>query len=57
MSQDIFNSEAKFEEAVIALLQEHGWSKDVIKNPTEADLLKNRAERNNEPLGGVKYIE
>lgn len=43
-SQDIFNSEAKFEDAVIAMLQEHGWDKNVIKNPTEEELKKNWAD-------------
>lgn len=39
-----FTSEAKFEEAVIKVLRDKGWGEfDVIKNPTEDDLLKNWA--------------
>lgn len=39
-----FDKEADFENAFIALLKECGWEKDVIKYPTEEDLLKNWAE-------------
>ena len=39
----IFNKEAEFEEALIKVLSEHGWEKNVIKHPTEEDLLKNWA--------------
>lgn len=39
----IFNKEADFEEALIKVLSEHGWEKNVIKHPTEEDLLKNWA--------------
>lgn len=39
----IFSKESDFENALIAELTQHGWSKEIIKNPTEADLLKNWA--------------
>lgn len=39
----IFPSEAQFEEAVIHELTKHGWKAEVIKNPSEADLLTNWA--------------
>ena len=39
-----FNDELKFEEAVVNLLRfECGWETDVIKYPTEEDLIKNWA--------------
>lgn len=39
-----FTTEAAFEQAVINVLQENGWGEhDVIKNPTEEDLLQNWA--------------
>lgn len=38
-----FESEAKFEEAVIRELQRNGWSEQVIKYPTEEDLMQNWA--------------
>lgn len=38
-----FDKEADFEEAFITLLKSCGWEKDVIKYPTEADLIKNWA--------------
>ena len=41
---DIFNSEADFEEAVIAQLQRHGWKDGVLKYPTEQELLDNWAK-------------
>ena len=39
-----FNTEAQFEAAVIQELTQRGWEPEVIKNPSEADLLKNWAE-------------
>jgi type I restriction enzyme R subunit len=40
-----FTSEAEFEEALIKLLRNGSWGKyDVIKNPTEDDLLQNWAD-------------
>lgn len=39
----IFSKEADFEKALIAELTQHGWSNEIIKNPTEEDLLKNWA--------------
>lgn len=39
-----FTSEAQFEQALINELQNKGWDSQVLKNPTEADLLKNWAQ-------------
>ncbi|MBQ9150380.1 hypothetical protein IJX73_05560, partial [bacterium] len=35
-----FDKESDFEDSFISLLQECGWEKDVLKYPTEEDLLK-----------------
>ena len=40
----IFDKETDFEEAVIGILVERGWEKEVIRHPSEADLLKNWAD-------------
>lgn len=40
---DDFNKESDFEAALITALQRYGWEKDVLKNPTEQDLLQNWA--------------
>lgn len=39
-----FQYESEFEEALIKVLLEKGWEKDVIKYPTEQDLIKNWAQ-------------
>ncbi len=39
----IFKTEAEFETAMIAALQNKGWENHVLKHPTEDDLLKNWA--------------
>ena len=39
-----YKLEADFEEALIALLQNKGWEREVIKNPTQEDLLRNWAD-------------
>lgn len=39
----IFNKESDFEEALIKILSEKGWEKEVLKNYTEQDLLQNWA--------------
>mgnify|MGYP000145303112 FL=1 len=36
-----FQKEADFEEALIKVLADKGWEKEVIKNPTEQDLIRN----------------
>ena len=36
-----FQSEAQFEAAVIAMLQNRGWSYEVLRYPTEEDLIQN----------------
>jgi type I restriction enzyme, R subunit len=38
-----FTTEAAFEEALIQALSKKGWEKDVLKRPTEKDLLQNWA--------------
>ena len=38
-----FNDESVFEESLIKVLSENGWEKEVIKYPTEKDLIKNWA--------------
>ena len=40
----IFDKERDFEEAVIGVLIERGWEPEVIRHPSEADLLKNWAD-------------
>ena len=39
----IYTSEAEFEEALIHELSKKGWEKEVLKRPSEKDLLKNWA--------------
>ena len=43
MSDIIFNEEKDFEEAVIKALIEHGWESDVIRYPSEEELIQNWA--------------
>lgn len=38
-----FDKEADFEQALITALQNNGWEKQVLKNPTEKDLIQNWA--------------
>lgn len=40
----IFNKEADFEAALIKILSEKGWEKNVLKNYSEKDLLRNWAD-------------
>lgn len=39
-----FQKEADFEDALIKVLADKGWEKEVIKNPTEQDLINNWAK-------------
>lgn len=39
----VFNKELDFEKALIKVLCTKGWESDIIKNPTEEDLVKNWA--------------
>lgn len=41
---NVFDDELKFESAFIELLKECGWGKEVIKYPTEDDLINNWAK-------------
>ncbi|MBD5221876.1 MAG: HsdR family type I site-specific deoxyribonuclease [Bacteroidales bacterium] len=43
MNQTHFDSEPKFEAALIAKLQTRGWEKEVLRYPTEQDLIRNWA--------------
>ena len=38
-----FQTEKEFEEALISQLTKKGWEENIIKYPTEADLIKNWA--------------
>lgn len=38
-----FNEENKFEDALIKMLSQKGWEKDIIKYPSEKDLIQNWA--------------
>ena len=38
-----FQTEKEFEEALISQLIKKGWEENIIKYPTEADLIKNWA--------------
>lgn len=40
----IFNKESDFEAALIKILSEKGWEKEVLKNYSEQDLLRNWAD-------------
>ena len=40
----VFNKESDFEEALIKILSEKGWEKEVLKNYSEEDLLRNWAD-------------
>lgn len=40
----IFKTETEFETALIKALQNKGWEHQVLKNPTEEDLIRNWAE-------------
>ncbi|RSX50613.1 type I restriction endonuclease subunit R [Bifidobacterium callimiconis] len=37
----IFDKESDFEESVISVLQQHGWTDGVLTYPTEAELIEN----------------
>lgn len=43
MSHQSFNSETQFETAFINLLQHNGWDKEVLRFPTEQELIQNWA--------------
>lgn len=40
----VFNKESDFEEALIKILSENGWEKEVLVNYSEKDLLRNWAD-------------
>ena len=39
--ENIFKEESKFEEALINVLTQNGWDSNIIKYPTEEDLIIN----------------
>ena len=39
----IFNKESEFENAIVSLLFEKGWEREVLMNPSEQDLINNWA--------------
>ncbi|MDO0821958.1 type I restriction endonuclease subunit R [Desulfosporosinus nitroreducens] len=39
----VFQKESEFENALIEVLKSYGWENEVLKNPSEADLIKNWA--------------
>ena len=39
-----YDDELKFEADVVKKLTEHGWSKNILKNKTEEELINNWAE-------------
>ena len=40
----VFNRESDFENALITLLFDKGWESEVLRYPTEKDLLQNWAQ-------------
>lgn len=44
MNQSNFDSEPKFEAALIEKLKTRGWEKDVLRYPTESELIQNWAD-------------
>ncbi|PKK86944.1 MAG: DEAD/DEAH box helicase, partial [Tenericutes bacterium HGW-Tenericutes-8] len=63
-----FDNESIFEKELISVLSQYGWEKDIIKNPTEEDLLKNWANilfinnreidrLNNQPLTASEMLQ
>ena len=45
-----FNNEEKFENALIEMLSKKGWEKEVLRHPTEKDLLKNYL------INGLRFV-
>ena len=63
-----FDNELKFEKELINLLLEKGWEREVLKYPTEEDLIQNWAailfknnsgidQLNDVPLSAIVIIE
>ena len=52
----IFNKETDFEEALISALKRKGWANEVLKYPTEEDLINNWASILFENNGGVDRL-
>lgn len=43
MTGSPFNDELEFEKALVTVLSGYGWEKDILKNPTERELIDNWA--------------
>lgn len=55
-----FTNEAEFERALISVLGDKGWEKEVLKNPTEEYLLQNWADilfQNNKGIDRLNDVE
>lgn len=52
-----FNEESEFEESLIKLLTHKGWDPQIIKYPTEEDLIKNWAEILYENNRGIDRLD
>ena len=55
-----YNDELKFENELINLLFEKGWEREVIKYPTEEDLLQNWADilfKNNSGIDQLNRLQ
>ena len=52
----IFNKETDFEEALISALKRKGWANEVLKYPTEEDLINNWASILFENNGGIDRL-
>jgi len=56
----IFANELEFEKALVSVLGDKGWEKEVIKNPTEEYLLQNWADilfQNNKGIDRLNDVE
>ena len=50
---DVFKSEKEFEDAIVALLPQKGWSPEIIEYPDEQKLIENWKEilfKNNQQM-------
>jgi len=43
MTGSLFSDELEFEKALVTVLSDYGWEKDILKNPTEKNLINNWA--------------
>ena len=52
----VFDKEAAFEEAVIAVLKQHGWKDGILRYPTEQDLIDNWAKILSDNNAGIDRL-